>query len=282
VPGCLCRRWKVWRELRPTQKQEEELATKEEESTDGQLTPHTYLPFDKGALVIYRLGFWLAPSWWLIDTRKRYLMADRRDPGIRSRTTKLEERDTALYVMVWFLLLAAAWLVSPNNESIATALGGVALFRLLEIAIAVLGFVLDQREPKIARSLITIAVLALQVALIFAILDHSFARNDFLKPAELTVDQTGIHGAEKPFEYLYLSWTYMTTLGNQYIPKSELARILQLGANTSGILLLGIVAARAIGLVGATKKIAVDLEGRVSVLETKTEHLSTQISNDPS
>lgn len=250
------RRWKIWKKLRFAQQQEEELA-RSKPVTEEDLSPRKYFPFDRAALLIYRLGFWLAPSWWFIDTRKR------------QRTAEEEEKESAIYVTIWFLVLTAAWLWAPSDGTAATILGCLALFRFVEIAVAILGFVLDQREPKIARSLVTIAILALQVALIFSILDHSFARDDFLKPEVLTMGQAGVHAAGSPLEYLYLSWTYMTTLGNPYTPGSELARILQLGATTSGILLLSIVAARAIGLVGDTKTIATDLEERVGALEEK-------------
>ena len=196
-------------------------------------------PFDRGAIRIYRAGLWLAPSWWLIDTRRS------------QRTEEREQNETACYVMFWFAALIVFWLISPNDDTAAQILGAVALFRLIEITLTVLGFVLDRREPKIARSLITIGILALQVALIFAIVDHSFARLDFLRPGSTVAHE---HPATTPFEYFYLSWTYMTTLGNQYTPKTEFASALQLAANTWGLLLLGIVVARAIAIVDETKK----------------------------
>jgi hypothetical protein len=51
----------------------------------------------------------------------------------------------------------------------------------------------------------------------------------------------------------------MTTLGNQYTPVSTLAHVLEVGANTTGILLLGVVVARAIGLISDARMAAPDV-----------------------
>jgi hypothetical protein len=50
--------------------------------------------------------------------------------------------------------------------------------------------------------------------------------------------------AHRPFDYLYVSWTNLTTLGSEYSPTSTGARLLKMGAVTTGALLLGVVAAR--------------------------------------
>lgn len=209
-----------------------------------------YLPFDRVALRVYRVGLALAPSWLLLDAAKKFQTTG--DPEHDRATFHQLENRTAWYVAVWFVILVGIWQFSPSDDLLAKLLAGLVLFRLLEIATAILGFVLDQREPRIARSLITIAVLALQIALIFAIVDHAFARNDYFMQA---VRGSGGHGgypAHTPFEYLYLSLTCMVTLGNQYIPLTGIARYLEVAATTVGLLLLGIVAARAIGLIGST------------------------------
>jgi hypothetical protein len=236
----VCRRARLWNQER-----------RKNVAPPPVLTPERYMPFDRLALLLYQLAFWIAPSWWLIDSRKRYNEPCSKEQQQKNLTK--QEWETACYVTAWFAILVVLWRISPSDRATAETFGYVALFRLLEIAITVLGFVLDQREPKIARSLVTISILAMQVVLIFAILDHSFARHAFLKPQVVTQGHAVARAAATPFEYLYLSWTYMTTLGNQYAPASTVARLLQLGANTSGILLLGIVAARAIGLISDTR-----------------------------
>ncbi|MGB7686193.1 MAG: hypothetical protein WBL45_10490, partial [Solirubrobacterales bacterium] len=156
-------RWKIWSEPR------------EKPSAER------YLPFDEWALRFYRLGFWLAPSWLFIDAADRYQTEGKKGREL-SRITKEQRAVTAWYVVAWFVVLVAIWLFTPDNDTIAKFAAGVALFRLFEIAITILGFVLDQREPQIAGSLITIGILGLQVVLIFSIVDNAFAHNDFLLP----------------------------------------------------------------------------------------------------
>jgi hypothetical protein len=239
-----------------------------------------YLPFDKWALRFYRLGFWLAPSWLFIDAAHRYQTKDRK--GSKSdRVLEKEKNATARYVVAWFMALVAIWLLTPDNDALAKIAAGVALFRLFEIALTVLGFVLAQREPQIAGSLITIGILGLQVALIFSIVYNAFAHNDFWTPEALMAQKDAPHAAATPLEYLYLSWTYMITIGNAYTPATELARYLQIAATTSGIVLLGIVAARAIGLAGNTEEIVSDLKEKVGALEKETSRLEQEIRKQP-
>jgi hypothetical protein len=292
ISGWFTRRVRFWKRL-ATEQQEEENRASTAVSRSEEPRAHRYLPFDKVALKAYRLGFWAAPSWLFVDARKRYV--DDLGNAIEGEgLAERQERNTALYVLAWFFILTVAWYISPQGHTFAVFLGALALWRLFEIGITVLGFVLDQREPKIAQSLITIAILALQVALIFAILDHSFAKSDFLKPSALTTvtpvviakfhhvlvtaDLPKPAPAEKPLELLYITVTYMTTVGNQYTPSSWIAHLLEIGANISGLLLLGIVAARAIGLVGETKTIAAGLETQVAGLEGHGEALEKRVA----
>jgi hypothetical protein len=242
----------------------------------GTPSAEKFLPFDSWALHIYRLGFWLAPSWLFIDTARCFEI-EGKTSSIQSQTIKRQKSVTALYVLFWFAVLIGIWLVSSDNDTVAKVGAGIALFRLFEIAITVLGFVLDQREPQIARSLITIGILGLQVALIFSIVGNAFAHNDFWMPG-VAADENGPHpAADSPWEYLYLNSTYMITIGNAYTPATELARYLQVTATLSGIVLLGIVAARAIGLAGTTEQIVSDLKAKVGALEKETTQLKEEI-----
>lgn len=235
-----------------------------------------FLPFDEWALYLYRLGFWLAPSWLFIDAAERWQTAGKKGPE-RSRIIRQQKTSTALYVAVWCAVLFAIWLLTPENNTIATAAAIIAIFRLFEIALTILGFVLDQREPQIAGSLITIGLLGLQVVFIFAILDNAFAHDGFLLPG-VDTNAKGAHpAAATQFEYLYLSWTYMITIGNEYTPDTGPARFLQIATTSTGIVLLGIVAARAIGLVGSTEKIVSGLKEKVANLEGETDRLEKEI-----
>lgn len=280
MPSWLRRRREFWNELNQIQQDEEErhaaIGLPEEPPP-----PRKYLPFDRYALFGHRVLFWLAPSWLFIDARERNRPTGPPGAEGRYKVAAREEWETAVYATVWLCVLAALCLLPFDDDTAARVVGFVALFRLLEIGVTVLGFVLGQRDPKIARSLLTIAALALQVAFIFAILDHSFAPDGFVKPEALPMGQTQMHVAETPFEYLYLSWTYMTTLGNDYVAESTGANILQLAAATSGIFLLGIVVARAIGVVDDTNEKVSGLEERIAALEEEKAARAGQTGSQP-
>ncbi|HWY89282.1 MAG TPA: hypothetical protein VNY31_01285, partial [Solirubrobacteraceae bacterium] len=102
MPSWLSRRWTIW------------------SSPQGQV-PGKY-PFDRVTIRIFRAGLWLAPSWWLIDTRK----------GCEARTTERDQNETALYVLCWLVVLVLFWLISPSDDTAATILGCFALLRLFE------------------------------------------------------------------------------------------------------------------------------------------------------
>jgi hypothetical protein len=201
------------------------------------------LPFDKVALAAYRVGLVFAPSWLFIDTAKRFR---RETTSLKDHRALVEahEKVTAKYASGWLVVLGLVWLLSPGDYLLAKAAACLALFRLTEIGNTILGFVLDRREPLLARSLVTVAFQALQIALIFAIVDHAFARGAFVARESGVAD----HVATTAFDYLYLSMTSMITVGNHYTPETGLARWLELGASAAGIVLLGVVVARAIGV----------------------------------
>lgn len=201
------------------------------------------LLFDRIALRIYCWSLILVPSWLLIDAAKRF-RTDGESPKERQRIHREKERAAGQYVTVWCAVLVASWLVSPGNELLAKVLACIALFRLAEIGNTILGFVLDRREPLLAGSLITVAIQALQIALIFSIVDHAFAHRAFV----IQDGERAGQAAGTAFDYLYLSSTTMITLGNEYSPETSVARLLELSAATAGIILLGVVVARAIGL----------------------------------
>ncbi len=228
-------RYTYWREIR------------ENDSTER--SQGRILLVDRWVLSLYRFGFWLAPSWLFIDAAEPFATKGSLPPEQRARVERREERALALYIVGWLAVLIVLWLLAPMSTTLAIGCVVIALVRLVEIIIAVLGFILDRRHLRFASSLITIALLAIQIALIFAILAQSLARHDFVKPDLLAVSEGGPAVATTPAEFLYLMWTYMTTLGNPYIAASGIARLLQVSANTAGILLLGIVAAHAVGLI---------------------------------
>lgn len=224
--GWISQRWEAWKKVIAPDSAHDDL-----------------LLFDRIALRIYCWSLIVVPSWLLIDAARRF-RTDGESPEERQRIRREKERAVGQYATVWCAVLVATWLVSPGNELIAKVLACLALFRLAEIGNTILGFVLDRREPLFAGSLITVAIQALQIALIFAIADHAFAHHDFV------IQEGGRAGqaATTALDYLYLSSTTMITLGNEYSPETSVARLLELGTATAGIVLLGVVVSRAIGL----------------------------------
>lgn len=199
------------------------------------------LLFDRIALRIYCWSLIVLPSWLLIDAAKRF-RTDGASPEERRRIRRAMEKAAGKYVAFWCAVLMITWLVSPGNELFAKLLACLALFRLAEIGNTILGFVLDRREPLLAGSLITVALQALQIALVFAIVDHAFAHHDFV----IQDGQRAGQAATTALDYLYMSSTTMITLGSEYSPETGLARCLELATATAGIVLLGVVVARAI------------------------------------
>jgi hypothetical protein len=183
-------------------------------------------PLDQLALCVYRFLLRFCLSWWLIDRREKQM----------GREAGAWDLRRAGYVMFWVVVLVVMWAINPTDDLFRKAFVGIAAWRWLEVFTTGLGVVLDRGAQVRARSLITLAIYGLQITLVFAILDHSLAASsDFI-----TSDGIRATGA---FDYLYVSWTDMTTIGNAYIPHSVAARALKMATTTSGILLLGILVA---------------------------------------
>jgi hypothetical protein len=193
------------------------------QETDSRQLP----PLDRATEILYVGLIHLLPSYWLIRDRTRQ----------RGRA--------ACYVVVWFVGLIIMWRMSPVAGPARTAFVVLAILRWLEIATYCLGLVLQRYEPVAAGSLVLIGIFAIQIAFIFAILGENLAEHEFVIHAIATVPATD------PFDYLYISWTNMTTLGNEYGPVSDMARILRLASVTSGLLLLGVGAARTLDLISS-------------------------------
>lgn len=204
-----------------------------------------FLPFDRGALRVYWVSLALSPSWLFIDMAKCLETDGKSGEGLEKTLEKLANW-TAGYVVLWVIALGILFALSPTDNVLAKVFAGIALVRLVEIGNTILGFILNRQEPLLARSLVTVAFQALQIAFIFAIADHAFARTDF-------VTENGDHVATLPFDYLYISITSMITVGNHYNPETGIARWLEASTAAAGIVLLGVVVARAIGLAAEDK-----------------------------
>jgi preprotein translocase subunit SecG len=142
----------------------------------------------------------------------------------------------ALWVLGSLFLLFALWLVNPGPPLAKGIFAFVAAWRLLEIFTTGLGTSLEEERQVRARSLVTIAIYALQVTLIFAVLYHSLSTDDF-------VSNPGHSHAAHATDYFYVSWTNVTSLGSTYDPTTGLARLLSVLTTTFGIFLLGVLLA---------------------------------------
>jgi hypothetical protein len=212
------------------------------------------LPFDRGALCVYWVSLALSPSWLFIDMAK-CLETDGKSGEGREKTLEKLANWTAGYVALWVIALGVIFALSPTDNVLAKVFAGIAFIRLAEIGSTILGFILNRQEPLLARSLVTVAFQALQIALIFAIADHAFARTGFA--TEEGINKAS-HVATAPLDFLYISMTTMITVGNHYNPETGIARWLEASTAAAGIVLLGVVVARAIGLAAEDKGSGLD------------------------
>ena len=176
-----------------------------------------------GTLWIYEIMLRFCAFWWVIDRRERY--------GEYGRLDKYR----VIWILGWSTLLAVMWAINPGSKSLSVAFSIIAILRLTEISTTGLGTVLNRQQQTKARSLTTIAIYVFQAALIFAILDHTWASKSFV---------SGSAHASSALAYLFISWSSVTHIGNNvYVPGSHSAMILQTLTSTFGILLLGILLA---------------------------------------
>jgi hypothetical protein len=183
----------------------------------------------RGVLEVLRR---LCPSYWLIDRWEEAERAKQKAAGKLQVPKKRWDRGRAFYLLAWSVGLVVAWLVNPGIGWTMTAVGALASWRLFEILVTGLGTALGQTAQVRARNLVTIGVYGFQLTLVFAILYHSFAT-------------TGFGGRTlAPWDYLYVSWAAITSLGNgTFTATSEGARFLEVANTTAGIFLLAVLLA---------------------------------------
>lgn len=189
--------------------------------TEEELDEHRW-PLEVGALWLHGLLLRFCAFWWIIDRRES---EDKYGTWDNAR---------AAWVLCWLIVLIVIWITNPSGL-LGEIFSGFAVLRLVEIVTSGFGTVLDRSQQARVRSLVTIAIYALQASLIFAILEHSWASNAFVN---------GHTHASQAFDFLYISWTDMTTLGNNiYTPTNDIARILQMLTAASGLFLFGVLLA---------------------------------------
>jgi hypothetical protein len=140
------------------------------------------------------------------------------------------------WVLIWVFLLAALWYFNFTPTSICVVL---AIARLVEIYVTGLGTILGQKAQAGARSVVTILVYLVQVVLIFAILGHNLVHDSFIANPD-TAHQASASGRA---DFLYISWSNVTSLGTEYVGQNEFARFLEVLSATTGIFLLSVLLA---------------------------------------
>ena len=208
-------------------------------------------PLDQlGVLLFHNLFLPLTPSWRLItwfETREEAWAVEQETPSEADKLLiKTYTRRTRIIGTLWVAFVTGGlifmWVANPANAAIRYIFAGLAIWRWFEIFTVGLGIALKQQESVLGHSLVTVGVWAMQVAFIFAILDHSFTTNAFV----LHPNTHSMVTASHPLEYLYITWTQMVTLGNSFEATTGGARVLSMAASTSGVLLLAVFVASAV------------------------------------
>jgi hypothetical protein len=185
-------------------------------------------PLDNAGELLYVGLVHVSPSYWLVAK-----------PSSRRGTRAVA------YLVVWTVGLIVMWRMSPIHGLGRTIFVVLAIARWAEIATYSLGLMFNRYTTIAAGSLMVVAIYAVQIVVSFSIIGEDLAEHMFVRQ--------GAHGtliaATNPFDYLYVSWCNMVTLGSEYTPRSDTARVLVLGAVTSGVLLLGVVAAHTLDLI---------------------------------
>ena len=102
-----------------------------------------------------------------------------------------------------------------------------------------LGTILNQRDQARARNVLTIVFYAIQVTFIFAILYHYLAKDSFVANLGTEDQET----ASSVWDFLYISSSNVTSLGNNYVTHSDFAHFLEVFSTATGIFLLGVLLA---------------------------------------
>lgn len=201
-------------------------------SRDGSEGTAFRLPFDRGAYWAYRkLVRWMPSATLVRKLGSGKPLAPDENPDPR------DVRIAAIYVLAVTVPLLVALLVGFVGQPWRTIVVAVVVVRLLEIFTVGLGLVLGRRGPLFGRSVVAVGLLALQVTIVFAVLDQALAHTGFTG--------SGVR-ATSPLQFLYISWTHMTTLGGSYDPTTDTARALQMATSTAGILVLAVLVQAAV------------------------------------
>ena len=192
---------------------------------------------EKWALAFVKTLRLVCLFFYFIDLREERELKKLKKEGEPEKPKRNWDLGRALWLLGSLAILIALWLINPGGSAGKIVVGVVASLRLIEILVTGLGTALGQRAQVRARNLVTIAIYGLQLTLIFAILYHSFATTGFAPEAA----KSGSSLASS--DYLYISWSAITSLGSTFKPTTEPARFLEVATTTAGVFLLGVLLA---------------------------------------
>jgi hypothetical protein len=168
-----------------------------------------------------------------------------------------------IYVGLNLAILVAVWALITSAPLLYFA-AAFALWRLVDILATNFRILLvDADRPgwgvvSASRSVLLGLINVVQIAVIFAIVDHALAPTGFLDPY-----RPAQPGAASPAGFLYLSWTTLITLGSGYEPISPMAKALIMLELASSFLMFVVILAAFVSLltaraVGPSEEVVLD------------------------
>jgi hypothetical protein len=173
----------------------------------------------------WRLLLWICPFHLVIDKGWIFKTDDSRDIA------------RAVWVALWTVGLVVLWRFSPLPAWLCVALASV---RLYEIYMTGIGTILSQRSMARARNVLTIVVYVIQTVFIFAILGQNLEPDAYVS----NFAGPGPHEvASQPVDFLFIGWSNLLSLGNEFEATTERGGFLEVFATTTGIFLLSVLLA---------------------------------------
>lgn len=206
-------------------------------------------PLEKCAFRFLQVVLHLCLFWWVIDCCEltKLLKLQSESYKVYDKVRKKREKEIkdkfnrcrAWWVVGWFLLLLALWLISPSSMAWQLVFLGAAALRLFEILITGIGTILAQEQQIGARNLTTLTLYFFHTVLIFAIFYHCVPGADF------TIDLGPKHlpSASSPGDYLYASLAYVTSLEGNYKAKGNVSEFLTVFTTTFSLFLFTVLIA---------------------------------------
>lgn len=153
------------------------------------------------------------------------------------KTERKRELARAGWVVGWTVGLIVLWRFSLVG---AWFCGLLASVRLYEIYITGIGTILNQRSMARARNVATIVLYVIQAVFIFAILGQSLEPSGFVSDSATGASH---EVASQPVDFLFIGWSNLFSLGNDFDTKTNLGHFLEVFATTTGIFLLSVLLA---------------------------------------